>query len=70
MPPLPAQKKLTDAVFKSITEASYPEDENIVSAELSSSVLQGLSVLLEQARADVKVSCPSYGPQDFSYAMA
>lgn len=59
MPPLPAQKKLTDTVFISITEGSYPEDEDVVSAELPSSVLQGLSVLLEQARADVKVACTS-----------
>ena len=53
---MPTDNVLSEAVFKSITESSYPEDEHVVSAELSSPALQSLSELLEQARVDVKVS--------------
>jgi hypothetical protein len=56
MPPLTEQKKLTEAVFKSINEGTYPVDEDVVSSEVSSTVLKGLSTLLDQARADVKVT--------------
>ena len=56
MAPMPKDKALRQAVFESITESTYPEDENVISADLSSSALQGLSESLERARADVKVS--------------
>ena len=51
---MPNDKTLSEAVFKSITETSYPED-NVVSSELSASALQSLSESLEKARVDVKV---------------
>ena len=55
MAPMPTDKALSQAVFESITESSYPEDESVISADLSSSALLGLSKSLERARADVKV---------------
>ena len=56
MPSKAQDAELSQAVFRAIQEGSYPEDEQIVAAELPSSALNSLSELLEQARADVKVS--------------
>ena len=55
MPSLPSDGQFTQAVFDYVKDGAYPEDTNIVSAELPSSALQSLSELLEQARAEVKV---------------
>lgn len=60
---MPAGKDLTEPVFRSIIDSSYPESENVVSAELESPALQDLSKLLEQARSDVKVSYLEYQAQ-------
>ena len=60
---MPAGKDLTEPVFRSIIDSSYPESENVVSAELDSPALQDLSKLLEQARTDVKVSYLEYQAQ-------
>ena len=55
MPSKVQDAELSQAVFRAIQEGSYPEDEQIVAAELPPSALNSLSELLEQARADVKV---------------
>jgi hypothetical protein len=55
MPPILTDKVLTDAVFSSVDDGTYPENEKVISAELPTSALNNLSELLEQARIDVKV---------------
>lgn len=65
---MPAGKDLTEPVFRSIIDSSYPESENVVSAELDSPALQDLSKLLEQARSDVKVSYLEYQAQQEKYS--
>jgi hypothetical protein len=55
MPSRVSNQQLSKALFSSIRDRTYPEDEEIVSAELPSSALQNLSQLLEQARGEVKV---------------
>ena len=55
MPPQISDDQLGHALLQSVKDGSYPEDETIISAELPSSALAGLSELIEVARADVKV---------------
>ena len=52
---MPSEEQSSRAVFQSVKDGTYPEDEQVISAELSSTALNNLSELLEQARTDVKV---------------
>ena len=56
MPSRIAEDRLSEAVLQFVQESAYPEDEDVVSAELPPSALTSLSKLLDQARIDVKVS--------------
>ena len=55
MPPRVSDEVLSQAIFNSINDGSYPDDEEIVAAELPPSALDKLAELLEQARTEVKV---------------
>ena len=55
MLPRVSDEVLSQAIFNSINDGSYPEDEEVVTAELTPSALDRLADLLEQARAEVKV---------------
>ena len=55
MPSRVSVEETSQAIFHSVEDGTFPEDEQIISAELSSTALNSLSELLEQARADVKV---------------
>ena len=46
---------LAQVLFASINDGSYPDDEEVVAAELRPSALDRLAELLEQARTEVKV---------------
>ena len=43
------------ALLQSVRDGTYPEGEEVISAELPSSALPVVVDLLEQARSDVKV---------------
>ena len=43
------------AVSNFVDNGLYPEDENVITAELPSATLQSLGKLLDRARSDVKV---------------
>ena len=55
MPPQLSDGTLGHALLQSVQEGTYPDAEQIVSAELPTSALLGVVELLEQARNDVKV---------------
>ena len=55
MPSQVSDDVLSRAVFQSITEGTHPDDEKIVSSELTSQAVDSLSKLLEEAREEVKV---------------
>ena len=52
---MPTDKTVSEAVLNVVELSSYPDDEDIITAEFSSGALRQLSAKLEQARADVKV---------------
>lgn len=47
--------KYGQAVLEHVQRGAYPESEEIISAELPSSVLPQVTKLIEEAREDVKV---------------
>jgi protein transport protein DSL1/ZW10 len=51
-----SDRQLSEAVCSTITDGAYPEDEAVISAELSSGSLEHLSQMLNQAREEVKSS--------------
>ena len=53
-----SDRQLSQAVYTSIKDGTYPEDDSVVSAELSSSALENLSQMLNSARDEVKVRYP------------
>jgi hypothetical protein len=55
MPSQVSDDSLSQAVFHSVTDGGYPEDEKVITSELSSVAVNSLSQLLEQAREEVKV---------------
>ena len=55
MPSQISGETLSQAVFQSVKDGSYPDDEQVIAAELPSSALESLAKLLEQARNEVKV---------------
>ena len=56
MPPLLSDIALGNALLQSIQEGTYPDAEQIISAQLPASALLGVVELLEQARGEVKVN--------------
>lgn len=56
MPSGTSDLELSKAVYQHVDLGTYPDNEEVISAELPSTALETLSKLLDQARADVKVS--------------
>ena len=61
MPPVPSDARLDQAILKSVKDGLYPEDEEVLSAELPSSALESLEKLLQDARTEVEVSHGALG---------
>ena len=55
MPSQISDEQFGDAIVKSVEDAAFPEDGDVISSKLPSSALATLSNLLEQARTDVEV---------------
>lgn len=53
-----SDREVGDAVGASIRDGTYPEQEAVVTAELSAGALENMSQMLKQAREEVKVSAP------------
>lgn len=53
-----SDREVGDAVCASIRDGTYPEQEAVVTAELSAGALENMSQMLKQAREEVKVSAP------------
>lgn len=69
MPSRSSDDQLSNAILQSVEDGFYPEDEDVVSAELPPSALTSLSELLEQARTDVKVKEPQLFPKSLTDLM-
>ena len=52
-----ADNSVSDALFQSIRDGTQPDPDTIASGELRADTLQTLAQRLQQARADVEVSC-------------
>lgn len=52
-----SDEHLGEVLLRAIRDGEPPDDEQVVSTELSSSTIDSLSRLLERARAEVKVGC-------------
>lgn len=55
MPSRIPNEQLSSAVYQAVRDGAYPEQETIVSAELSAIAIDKLLETLEEARAEVKV---------------
>lgn len=55
MPPQISDRQYGQAVLNSVQSGTYPENEEIVAAEISPSALPTILKLVNQAREDVKV---------------
>lgn len=55
MPPQISDRQYGQAVLNSVQSGTYPENEEIVAAEISPSALPTILKLVDQAREDVKV---------------
>ena len=60
-------EQLGQAVLRSVKDGRYPEDEEVLSADLTSSALQNLEELLSDARQEVEVRLEMEAPADLQY---
>jgi centromere/kinetochore protein ZW10 len=71
MPSVTSDHQLSQAVLDSVQNASYPESEEVIAAELPPSTIPITLKLLERARNEVKVrlspvTCPVVTALNFS----
>lgn len=55
MPPKPSAEELADAVIRNVENGTYPESEEVVTAELSGPAIPKLLENLKQTKDHVKV---------------
>lgn len=59
MPPIVRAQQYAQTVLEHVQNGVYPEDEEVISAELPSSALPTVSKLIDQAREELKVRLTS-----------
>lgn len=56
MAPQALEEKLGDAVLQSVQHGAFPQDEDVISAPVSSTALPKLLAIVDKAREEAKAS--------------